>query len=118
MNIEKANRAIRDAWIAGIISAIINLVVSLGRFGGQDIRGLVDVFLISGLTFGIYKKSRICALAMFVYFVINKVILISEGNMPTNWGIMWVILFGYIFFQGIRGTFVYHKIIKGKDNIQ
>ncbi len=82
---------------------------------GTELRGfsvwnLTDVALILGLAFGIYKKSRICAVLMFIYFIASKIILMVESGAPN--GIIMAIVFGYFYWQGISGTFAYHKITK------
>lgn len=62
-------KRIKNAWITGIVSGSITLIFTLIAMNGSQILGfsiwnLSDVALIFGLTFGIYKKSRACAVAM------------------------------------------------------
>src|SRR4051812_6474798 len=78
---------IRSAAGAAVIVAGVTLfVVVLGLAGvttfsslGLDIWALVDVVLVAGLAYGIYRKSRICAVVMFVYFVGSKILLWYKG---------------------------------------
>jgi serine/threonine-protein kinase len=85
-----------------VVFAILGLL-------GTDLTALIDAAVIAGLTFGVYKKNRGCAIAMFVVWVIEKL---------TQWmfdpvalfGLPIAILFGYYFFEGILGTFEYHRI--------
>ncbi|MBI5188679.1 MAG: hypothetical protein HZA07_06380 [Nitrospirae bacterium] len=114
MDIEKAEKAIRSAYIAGIISGVITLIVTLAAIGGVSIMGFdiwnfLDVFFIFGLTYGIYKKSRACAITMFVYFIGSKLLFFSELGLSAG-GLFGAILFGYFFLQGIRGTLAYHSL--------
>ena len=109
----KANKRIKQAWIAGVISGVITLIAILQSVAGVDILGfgihnLLDVTLIFGLAYGIYRKSRVCAVIMFVYFVGNRILMLVESGKPS--GLVMAALFGYWFFQGIRGTFGYHKL--------
>lgn len=111
----KALSAIKGAWVAGIISGAITLIVTLLAMRGMRIMrfgalNLIDVVLIFGLTFGIYMKSRACAVIMFVYFVASKIMIFAQTGKPT--GLPLAILFAYFFFQGIRGTFAYHNVNK------
>jgi hypothetical protein len=69
---------------------------------------LVDVGLIFGLAFGIYKRSRACAVVMLTYFVISKIILMAEAGKPS--GVVLSIIFTYYFWQGVSGTFACHKL--------
>ena len=107
-------KAIRNACIAGTISGVLTLLVTLIAVAGVHIPGsdfdvwnLLDVFLIFALTFGIYKKNRVCAVLMLVYFVGNSVLIWYESGSLS--GFPTAILFGYFFFQGILGTFAYHR---------
>ena len=106
-------KQIRNACIAGIIIGVLTLFVTLVFTFGVHIPGLdvdlwylVDVVVIFALTFGVYKKNRVCAVLMFVYFVGSKVLMwVESGNVS---GLPTAALFGYFFFQGILGTFAYH----------
>jgi hypothetical protein len=105
-------RKIRNAWIAGLISAGMTLLLVLLAVAGTSIAGftgweIVDVALILGLTFGIYRKSRVCAVLMLVYFVVSKVLLILETGQAS--GIVLALVFFYYYAQGVAGTFAYHK---------
>ncbi len=120
--LQKAKTDIKNAWIAGAISGVITLVFALIAMSSAEIRqnmGIdawlwIDVVLIFGLTFGIYKKSRICAVLMFVYFAISKLIQFSSGQFG---GAFVAVLFLYFYFQGMRGTFTYHKLKQEQQQV-
>jgi len=110
---EDIRKKIKSAWVAAAISGSITLVVTLVAMSGTDILGfsaweLIDVGLIFGLAFGIYKKSRACAVVMLTYFVISKIILMVQSGKPS--GVVLSIIFIYYFWQGVSGTFAYHKL--------
>jgi serine/threonine-protein kinase len=116
----KWKKAIRNACIAGTICGVLTLLVTLIAVAGVDIPGLefdlwtlFDVFLIFALTFGIYKKNRVCAVLMFVYFVGSKVLMWKESGSVSGLGM--ATLFGYFFLQGILGTFAYHRTHETAD---
>jgi len=122
MNIEKAKKAIKTAWILALVSGGINLIFIFllkNLEGEQTINfglwNLIDVLLVFGLAFGIYKKCRVCAVIMFAYFLINQLNISLSAVMITN--IPLALVFLYYFFQGIRGTFYYHKLIDEKTNL-
>jgi len=105
-------KKIRSAWIAACISGVLTLAVTLiAMFGaklpGFDAWSLIDVAIIFGLAFGIYKKSRTCAVIMLAYFVASKIIIMVETGKPT--GLLLALVFGYYFWQGVQGTFAYHR---------
>ncbi|MBF0540397.1 MAG: hypothetical protein HQK91_02965 [Nitrospirae bacterium] len=109
---------IKAAVVAGIISGGITLIVTLiAIFRKEDLFGLgfsiynvLDVLLIFGLTFGIYKKSRSCALAMLIYFLVSKIYIIYQTG-KFQGGFL-AVLFIYFFYRGVRGTFNYHQAAK------
>ncbi|GAB3511105.1 hypothetical protein MNQ95_06880 [Pseudoxanthomonas daejeonensis] len=105
-------KKIRHAWVAAIFSGGITLAATLVAMSGTDVLGfsaweLIDVALIFGLAFGIYRKSRTCAVVMFCYFIASKILLAMQVGVT---GVPMAIIFGYFFWQGVSGTFAYHKI--------
>jgi serine/threonine-protein kinase len=111
-------KKIRSAWIAGLISAAVTVIFVLIAISGTSLLGMsayqfVDVALILGLTFGIYRKSRICAVLMLAYFVWAKVVLIQQGH-ANGIGLFMAVVFFYFYLQGVIGTFGYHKHLKQK----
>jgi serine/threonine-protein kinase len=106
-------KKIKHAWIAGCISGGITLAFTLLAISGTSILfssawELVDVALIFGLAFGISRKSRTCAILMLVYFISAKIFIMSETGKPS--GILLAIVFIYYYWQGVSGTFAYHKL--------
>jgi hypothetical protein len=118
MDLEKARKYNRNAWIAGSVSAGLTLAVTVLALAGISLFGftilnLLDVLLMAGLSFGIYKKSRICAVSLFVYFAASKVMM--WVSMRSAAGLPLALVFGYFFYQGIMGTFAYHKLSNQPD---
>lgn len=110
---EEILKKIKHAWVAAVVSGCITLVATLVAMSGTDILGfsaweLIDVALIFGLAFGIYRKSRTCAVIMFVYFIASKILITMQTGRPS--GIPLALVFGYCFWQGIAGTFAYHRL--------
>ncbi len=108
-------KRIKNAWITGIISGTITLIFTLIAMNGNQLMGfsvwnLTDVVLIFGLTFGIYKKSRTCALAMLAYFLLSKIIIIVQTGSFN--GSLLAIVFIYYYVYGVIGTFAYHRHLK------
>ena len=115
MNMEKAKKAIRNGWIAAIISGVWTLVLSLTAAFGFTRLGIPDACLVLGLAFGVYKKSRVAAVILFVYWVAGKILEMPEmlGEPTQLIGFLLVsIVFACFFFYGMRGTFAYHRIAK------
>ena len=113
--LKEAEAQIKLAWQAGIVSGIITLILVLLSLVGYDFTGLIDasalidVCLRFGLSFGIYKKSRIAAVLMLVYFALCQAWIIIEtktfpGLIPG--------IFIILFLRGVQGTFTYRKLSK------
>ena len=107
---------IRNAWIACLISLAMTLLLTVIAISGSSIAGysawqLLDVALVAGLAFGIYRKSRACAVVMFIYFLISKILVVVETGQAS--GLVMGVVFLYFYWQGVVGTFAYHRLVKG-----
>jgi hypothetical protein len=73
-----------------------------------SILNLLDVFLIFLFTFGVYMKSRVLAIGMFIYFLISKLLVLAAG--ATLPAMLIGIGFLYFYFEGARGAITYHRL--------
>jgi hypothetical protein len=107
-------RNIKNAWICCLVSAAITLAVTLFSVYGSSNRlgfnlwNLLDVALLLGFAFGIYKKSRTCAVLLLVYFLGSKIMMIVEHGLGGAGGILGMV-FLIMFWKGVSGTFEYHQ---------
>jgi hypothetical protein len=108
LGLKKANNQIKTAWITGTIVGVVTLLVTLFL---NNPYMFIDVVLAFGLSFGIYKKSRICAVIMLGYYIASR-IFFWETLKGNPLGLIVSIAFIYFFWQGVQGTFAYHKITK------
>jgi len=121
----KTRQQIKNAWVAGLCSGGLTLALTLVAVSNPDALqrfginawNFVDVVLIFGLTFGIYLKNRVCAVLMLVYFVASKVFQLSSGAINPA-GLVIAGLFAYCFFDGVRGTFTYHRLMNAQKEAQ
>ena len=105
-------KKIKGAWIAGLVSAGITLVfVCLALMGtsllGVDAWALVDVALMAALSYGVFRKSRTCAILLLALFALNKILMLVEAG--TVSGLPLTLVFFYFFIQGVVGTFQFHR---------
>lgn len=123
-DLAKANKKIKGGWIAGIFSGSITLfsilvevlVEGIGILGLNSTRwNILDALLLYGLSFGIYKKNRLCAMGLFTYFVFSKAWMLIESENYRNSLI--AIVFAIFLFRGISGTFAYRRLIEKKKRI-
>ena len=110
---EAAQKKIRGAWGAGCVSTGITLLAMAG-YGvlGMSALNLVDVALLGGLTFGIWRRSRTCAVIMLGYFLASRLLILAS---PDNGAlrvtsIPGALVFLYFYWQGVAGTFAFHRL--------
>jgi len=107
---------IKNAWIVGLISAGITLVFAALAIGGVSFAGvftpwqLIDVALVLGLCYGVYRKSRTCATILLLHFAISKIMIFTATGKFQ--GVVMAVIFLYYYTLGVHGTFVYHKLVK------
>jgi hypothetical protein len=113
--LKEAEAQIKFAFQAGIVYGALTLILVLLSLAGYnftgliDASGLIDVFLSFGLSFGIYKKSRVAAVIMLVYCSLSQawiVIVLKRFPGFLSW------LFLILFLRGVQGTFTYRKLSK------
>ena len=123
MTKKQALAHIRNAWIAGVAAAVLTFIVGLVAANGTSmvegmdtktlqLSGYVDVTILLALSYGIFKRIRGCAIAMFAYFFLSKLYQFSVSGIGSNpAGVLVALGLTYVFFQGVRGTWAY-KIMK------
>lgn len=120
MNVQRAESAVKLAWMAAVFTAIINVILTIVYLNGFSLEFLaawtwIDILLTLVLAFGIYKKSRISAGILLLYYPITKIIFWLDERVII--GLPVAIIFTYIFFQGFRGTLIVHEA-EANTNLQ
>jgi ABC-type proline/glycine betaine transport system permease subunit len=67
---------------------------------------LIDVAVILILAFFIFRKSRVAATLMVVYFVIGKLVMWYQIGKPQ--GLIMMLVFLAFYSTAMRGTFLWH----------
>ena len=108
-----AAKKIKNAWVAGLISVGVTFAFVLISFAGESVVGVdawafIDTAIMLGLSYGVYRKSRACAVLLFAFFITTKLIMWGiAGNVS---GLPVALVFMWFFAQGIMGTFQHHKL--------
>jgi hypothetical protein len=108
-------RDIRNGWIAAVVSGSVTLVYVVVAIYGVKVYGitaweLVDVGLVFALAYGIYRRSRVCAVLLIVYFVYAKAYLLLEGAPASSLVIGAIFLYFYV--RAALAAFRYHRLLK------
>ncbi len=115
--LSKHEKMIKEGWIAGLVLGTISFLTwFISMLTNKNVLdlpvdpfGLVDILLIFGLTYGIYRKSRFCAVAMTIYYFIMKLYMIAI-TFPTGiFSIIWLAILTTFFVRAMIGTFEYHR---------
>ena len=114
---ESCAQAIKNGGIAAMISATITTLFGVaGFFTSSDNEEmkyyldpsiLIDSFLIVVLGFFIFRKSRVAATLMVIYFVGGK--LISWYDLGKASGLFMSLIFFAYYFNAMRGTYIWHS---------
>jgi hypothetical protein len=103
----KIKSGIKNAAGAAYLSAAITFVFAffISRYM------IVDAVLALSLGLGIqFKKSRVCACVLIVYYVISRISLLGSGFSATN--LIMTFAFFLFYMNGIKATFQYQKLWK------
>lgn len=117
-------RAIRNGGITAMISAGITAVFAgIGFFTSSSNKDLaylldpwltVDAVLIVILGIFIFRRSRVAATIMVLYFAVSKAIIWYDmGNMK---GLFVGFIFFMFYFTAMRGTYIWHKSYKNEGS--
>jgi len=122
MNKSEAIKATKNSAIAACISAAMTVIIvliaintdaegKLALFNGPA--NFIDVALILACAFGMYKRSRVASVLIFIYFIAAKAIISIETKAYSGLGMALVFL--YFYGKAIQGSFVYHKLEKEEN---
>jgi hypothetical protein len=115
-NREACLKAIGIGWKMAVFAGCLTTVVGVIGFANTSDAFfnpylLADAALILTLAFFIYKKSRIAACILVVYFACSK--FMQYTSSPVNFGsVMISMLFLLAYVNAARGTLIWHKTYK------
>ena len=115
--LDGAHEAATEGAKAAFAVALLTLVFSLYamyRQPGYNItpRAIVDILLFSALAVGTLRMSRItagAALALYILERVYQIVTVGPGGLR---GVLLMLFISYFLFQGVRGTFGHHRLIK------
>ncbi|HYH79593.1 MAG TPA: hypothetical protein VEX86_07340 [Longimicrobium sp.] len=108
--LEKADRLIDLAWSVAVLWGVMRLVAALWLWrntAADDPAWFADPLLIGVLAYGLYRRSRACAILLLLYVVVE--LRLTFGARGPTAGITVALVLGITFAQGIRGAYAYRK---------
>jgi hypothetical protein len=112
-SVEGARRAAkRGTWAAALGATVTSTAVLRGRHG-LTAWNWIDVLLVVLIAWGIYRMSRVAAIAGLVLYIIERIpLLFAETTAPILAGRAFFGLFMLLLFvNGVRGTFAHHRLV-------
>ena len=103
-------------WVAAGIACLGNLLVATST-GGFNFPNLIITLVLLSIAYGIYRRSRVAALAMLIIFAMTRMdsYEVAERLAPTHGGAsfitsFWVSTFVFMsaFLLAVIGTFAWH----------
>lgn len=105
-------RNLKIGWIGGFILGIYILGQTL-YFSSVNLDNFFYPFSILILSFGIYKKSRSCALLLFLYFLGYSIFFyLHTGKIH---GLILILIFLATQVFAIKGTYQYQAWLKSQS---
>jgi hypothetical protein len=125
MNLKSAESAINGAWLTGLVVGALSLIRSAtalffsAGYGRSSVYlTFVDVAVLFALAYGVWRKSRICAILLSLYFIYLAVLKtaswVQSGTVPP--GILIDVIALLLCLNGVRGTFAYHNIAQASPD--
>ena len=108
--LEKADRLIDLGWSVAVLWALLRLMVTVmvwRHTPHDELLLLADPLIVLALAYGLYRRSRVCAVLLLV-MVVLQLRLAYAANGPTA-GIPVAFILGMTFAQGIRGVWMYRR---------
>jgi serine/threonine-protein kinase len=112
---------ITRAWIAASIQAGLMLIVEVLAAAGVlaaprfDAWILLDVAILTALAYGVWRRSRVCALLLPAYSILNEVYL---GFQDTAHFSILRLIFIYFYLRGTIQLFREHRPSETSQSVQ
>ena len=123
MDLQKSEQAITNAVYAGIAWLILDLGLLLQQHGEQTWAFLVSqpqmaagAVIAFACIAGLFFKSRLAAVVLFLIFLVPLVLRASQGNFPSTMFLLFSLFLLYFFLAAVIATFSYHQLKTSERN--
>ena len=109
---KNAQFAITEAFCVAAVLALVTALLATVELmkstsEGTEADAFASALVFGGISYGIYRKSRISAISGLVLYLASRAYAIATvGSRP---GVI-SLLVALAFLHGVRGTFAYHKL--------
>lgn len=112
----QAERRIDRAWYAALVAGCMSLIlagfnaVSMEQFGPGERWMVLDALLVLALAYGVVKRSRGAAALLLMHLLLLRGVGLFTS--PSLLATPFVLLFAYLYADGLRGTIDYHRLTR------
>lgn len=106
----KAERMIDLGWSVAVMWGVLRVVAALWlarASNGYEAAWFLDPALILLLAYGLYRRSRVCAVLLLAYVVVELWLAYHATGRPAGLGP--ALLLEVSFLTGLRGTLLYRR---------
>ena len=108
---------ITGAGSAAIFAGVLTTGASLLSVYGFNVWSLLDAAAFFGLAYGVFRKSRTCAIILFAYYLTDRVEMWRETHDVVK-AFGWLpIMIAVIYFLGVLGTFI-NRAIQDRPSLE
>jgi hypothetical protein len=101
-------RMVACGWIAAAVAGLFMIAWAFMQRGEIVWVGIIAAVILLALAYGIYRRSRICALLILINHVIGFEGLMRHARYVPPLEIAVAILLGVLYALGVVGTFLHH----------
>jgi phosphotransferase system glucose/maltose/N-acetylglucosamine-specific IIC component len=117
MDLQKAEQAITNGIYAGVAWVVLDFGLLLQEHGEQTISFLISqppmlfgAVIGAACIVGMFYKSRLAAVSLFLLLLIPLILRGSTGALPPPMVLLFLCMILYFFLAAVIGTFSYHQL--------
>jgi len=125
INLQKAQQAITNAIYAAIAWLVLDIGLLFQKHGEQTLSFLTSQpQMLAGAAItlvciaGLFYKSRLAALVLFLIFLLPLLLRLAQGEFPSAMILLFFLILLYYFLVGVIGTFGYHQLKASEQGVK
>lgn len=103
-----AERMVACGWVAAAAAGLYMIAWGLMQPGKGVWMGIAAAVILLALAYGIYRRSRICALLVLINHVIGFSGLLAHASYVSSGEVAIALVLGVLYVLGVVGTFLHH----------
>ena len=123
MNLQKSEQAIINGIYAAVAWLILDFGLLFQEHGEKTLSILTSqpvmlagAVIVIGCVAGLFYKSRLAAVVLFLLFIVPLVLRTVQGVFPSTMFLLLSLVLLYFFLTAVLGTFSYHELKKKETN--